>query len=276
MTKKGDSAKFKRILKRIETIKIQGAENVCKAGVEAYLLQPNPESAKKILATRPTEPLLQNAIKVLEKSKFKIRTAKKFLTDLKKSHDKIAKLGSRLIKNEMNIYSHCHSSTVMDILKYAKKKQKKKFTVYTSEVEPLLQGRITAKDLAKSKIKTVVVPDLAAEHTLEKCDIFFFGADAYTSSKVANKLGTSTLVNHAKLHRIPRYSCGVSLKFTKKITIQNRNPSEVWKIKNPFIKVENQPFDKTPLKNLTGIISEHGILKQKRFVKAAKQKLRAL
>jgi translation initiation factor 2B subunit (eIF-2B alpha/beta/delta family) len=275
MAKKSDSAQFKRILTDIKKIKIQGAENVAKAGIKAYLLQPTKQSAKQILSTRPTEPLLQNAIKLLEKSQHPKRTAKKFLTDLKKSHDKISKLGSKLIKNDMNIYSHCHSSTVMDILKLAKK-QKKKFTVYTSEVEPLLQGRITAKDLAKSKIKTVVVPDLAAEQTLQKCDIFFFGADAFTKSKVANKLGTSMLVRHAKLHNIPRYSCGVSLKFTNKITIQNRKPGEVWKIKNSFIKVENQPFDKTKLSMLTGIISEHGILKKKQFVKAAKQKLKHL
>lgn len=276
MTKEGDSAKFKKILRDIKEIKVQGAENVCKVGIQAYLLQSDSKSAKKILATRPTEPLLQNAIHILEKSKFKKRTAKKFLTDLKKSHDKIAKIGSRLIKNDMNIYSHCHSSTVMDILKYAKKKRKKKFTVYTSEVEPLLQGHMTAKDLAKSKIKTVVVPDLAAEHTLKKCDIFFFGADAYTSTKVANKLGTSTLVRLARHYRIPRYSCGVSLKFTKKITIKKRSPREVWGIINPFIKVENQPFDKTKLSELTGIISEHGILRKGQFVKAAKEKLQKL
>ena len=272
MLKKHTSTKFKQILTKIKKIQIQGAENVCKAGVQAYLLQPDSESAKKILATRPTEPLLQNAINILEKSQSKKRSSIKFLTDLKKSHAKIAKIGARLIKNNMNVYSHCHSSTVIDILKEAKKKGKK-FTVYTAEVEPLLQGHKTAKDLAKSRIPVVVVPDLAAEHALAKCDIFLFGADAYTSTEVANKIGTSTLVKIAKLHKIARYSCGVSLKFTKRITIQNRDPKEVWKIKNPFITVENPPFDKTKLSHLSGIISEHGVLEKKQFVKAAKKKL---
>ncbi|MFH0808019.1 MAG: hypothetical protein V1888_00145 [archaeon] len=208
--------------------------------------------------------------------KFKKRIAKKFLTDLKKSHDKISRAGATLIKNDMNIYTHCHSSTVMDILKYAHKKQKKRFVVYTTEVEPRLQGRMTAKDLAKTKIKVIITPDLAAEYSLAGCDLFLFGADAFTKSEVANKMGTSTLVKLAKIHRVPTYTCGVSLKFTKKITIQKRSGKEVWDEREKNIEVLNMPFDKTKLKDLTGIISEFGILKQKEFVKKAKDKLKRL
>lgn len=273
MKKKVNSPSFNKIISDIKSIKIQGAENVCKAGIKAYLLQPDKASTKQILATRPTEPLLQNALALLQKSKHPKRTAKKFLTNLKNSHEKISKKGAALIKNDMNIYTHCHSSTVMDILKHAHKKQKKRFVVYTTEVEPLLQGHMTAKDLAKSNIKVIITPDLAAENSLRQCDLFFFGADAFTKTEVANKLGTSTLSKLAKLHKVPTYSCGVSLKITKKIKIKARSPSEVWNPKNKNIQVINQPFDKTKLKDITGIISEHGILKQKEFVKKAKEKL---
>jgi len=141
-------------------------------------------------------------------------------------------------------------------------------------VEPLLQGRTTAKDLAKAKIKTIVAPDLAAENSLSKCDLFFFGADAFTKTEVANKIGTSTLVKLAKIHKVPTYSCGVSLKFTKKITIKKRSGKEVWDERNKKIEVLNQPFDKTKLKDLTGIISEYGILKRKEFIKKARVKLK--
>jgi len=130
--------------------------------------------------------------------------------------------------------------------------------------------------LAKAKIKTIVAPDLAAEHSLKKCDIFLFGADAFTKTEVANKIGTSTLVKLAKIHNIPAYSCGTSLKFTKKIKIEKRFGKEVWDERNKEIEIINEPFDKTKLKNLTGIISEFGILKQKEFVKKAKNKLKEL
>lgn len=266
---------FNKILQDIKSVKIQGAENICKAGIKAFLLSPNKSSAKKILSVRPTEPLLQNVISILLKSKDKEKTAKKFLSNLEKSHNDIAKKGAGLIKNNMNIYSHCHSSTVMDILKYAKKVQNKKFTVYTTEVEPLLQGRLTAKDLAKSKIKVVVAPDLAAGELMEKCDLFLFGADAYTKSFIVNKIGTSILCEIARLNKTKSYSCGVSLKFTKKVKIEKRSPSEVWVQNNKNIIIENPAFDKTKMKKVTRIISEFGVLQPKQFVKKASLKLKS-
>ena len=276
MKKEAIARRFDKILADIKSVKVQGAENVAKAGIKAFLLSPTKSSAKKILATRPTEPLMQNAIKLLLKSKNPKKTAEKFLSNLKKSHDTISKKGAMLIKNNMNIFTHCHSSTVIDILKYAKRKRKKKFVVYTTEVEPLLQGRETARDLAKAKIKFIISPDLAAEQSIKKCDLLLFGADAFTKSIVANKIGTSTLVKLAKSHSVPRYACGVSTKFTNKVKIEKRPSREVWQDNNETIEVINPAFDKTKLKNLSGVISEFGILPYKQFAKKAKAKLKSL
>lgn len=267
---KRKATRFNKILEDIRSVKIQGAENVAKAGIKAFLIEPSKVTAKKILATRPTEPLMQNAINTLLKSKNPAKDAKKFLSDLKKAHETITRKGAMLIKNGMNIYTHCHSSTVIDILKYAKKKRKKHFVVHTSEVEPLLQGHMTANDLAKAKIKVIVTPDLGAEHSLAKCDLFLFGADAFTKNIVVNKIGTSTLTRLAKFHKVPRYACGVSSKFTKKVKIEKRSSKEVWNQRNKNIEVINPAFDKTKLKDLSGVISEFGILPPKQFVKKAK------
>jgi translation initiation factor 2B subunit (eIF-2B alpha/beta/delta family) len=68
----------------------------------------------------------------------------------------------------------------------------------------------------------------------------------------------------------------VALKFTKKIIIKKRSGREVWDEREKNIEVLNPPFDKTKLKNLTGIISEFGILKKKEFVKKSKEKLKKL
>jgi translation initiation factor 2B subunit (eIF-2B alpha/beta/delta family) len=271
-----EEKEFNKIISEIKTVRIQGAENIAKSGVKAYLLKPNKKSAKKILKTRPTEPLLQNAIKSISKSKSPKRTAKKFLRNLEKSHDMISKKGASLIKDDMNIYTHCHSSTVIDILKYAKKTLKKKFVVYTTEVEPLLQGRKTAEDLSKAKIPVVITPDLAAEQSMKKCDLFLFGADAFTSKEVANKIGTSTLVKLAKLYKVPTYTCGVSTKFTRKIKVEKRSPREVWTRRSKNITILNPAFDKTKLKDLNGIISEFGIFQSKQFARLARQKLKSL
>lgn len=270
------SLKFNKIVQDIQSVKIQGAENIAKAGIEAYSLCPTKEAVKKILDARPTEPLLQNALKLISKSKQKHLVAKAFLEDLKKSHELLVKKGSRLIKNDMNIYSHCHSSSVLDILRYAKKKEKKNFVVYTTEVEPLLQGRKTAEDLAKIGIKVIVGPDLSAEQLIKKCDLFLFGADAYTENFLVNKIGTETLCDIAKHHNIPRYSCGVSMKYTDKVKLENRKGSEVWKDNKENIDIENPAFSKVPYRLVSGIISEHGIVHPEDFVELSKEKLRII
>jgi len=265
--------RFNKILEDIKEVKIQGAENIAKAGMKAFLLNPNKNSAKKILLTRPTEPLMQNSIKLLLKSKNQARQAKKILLYLKKSKSKISKAGSKLVKKDMNIYSHCHSSTVIDILKSAKKLGKD-FVVYTTEVEPLLQGRKTALELNKSKIKVIVAPDLAAEQTLKKCDLLLFGADAFLKKGVVNKIGTSILCKIAKENHIPAYVCGVSLKFTKKIKMEIRKQNEVWQNNHKTIEVFNPAFDFVKKKLITGVISEFGILSYKEFIKLAKNNLK--
>lgn len=261
---------FEEILRDISHVKIQGANNIAINGIRAAVLKQDDLSLKRISSARPTEPLLQNSIKVLKNSKNKKAAAKVLIEYIEDSKNKIAKEGAKLVKEGMNVFSHCHSSTVLDILKYAKKYQKKDFVVYTLEVEPLLQGRMTAKELADYGIKVIIFPDLAAEEALKKCDIFFFGSDAYLPSGVVNKIGTSVLAHLAKEHDIPRYSCGVSLKYVRKIEIEKRSGREVWDARNEKITVVNPAFDLTKKKYLSGIISEFGVLKYSQFIKKAK------
>ena len=271
--KKGESKKIDKIITDIKKIKVQGAENVARAGITAFLLDPTRVTAKKIVSARATEPLLQNAIKILLAARDKDFAAKKILNELEKSHDKVSKIGSGLIKGDMNVYTHCHSSTVIDILREAKKKRRK-FTVYTTEVEPALQGRMTAKDLAEDGINVVVAPDLAMEQIVKKCDIVLFGADAFTSSSVYNKIGTSILCRLAKRYDIPRYACGVSMKIANKVKIEKRSGKEVWDERRKKIEVFYPAFDKVNYKLISGVISEFGVLGGKSFVKKAKKKLK--
>ena len=267
--------KFEEIIEDIKSIKIQGATNVAKAAIAAYLIQSDRESVKRILGTRPTEPLMDHAIKYLSKSKDPQRAAKKFLSYISHSEKKIEKLSQKLIKNNMNIYSHCHSSTVIDILKYAKNNKKRKFVVYTTEVEPLLQGRKTAKELAEHGINVIVFPDLAAEQAMKKCDIFLFGADAFTKKGAVNKIGTSTLCEIAKANNIPRYSCGISLKFTNsKLKLEMRKPSELWHEHIKRVTEQNPAFDFVNGDLVSGIISELGVLSFKKFTKKAQENLK--
>ena len=172
----------------------------------------------------------------------------------------------------MNIFTHCHSSTVVNILKYAKRKGKK-FVVYNTESGPLLQGRKTARELAKAGINVIYLPDFAAQDALNKCDLFLFGADAYLPKKIINKTGTNMLCEIAYLHNIPRYSCGISLKYAKKAKIEMRSGKEVWDERNKRIIIFNPAFSELNSKYVSGVISEFGILHYKDFIKRAKKNL---
>ena len=261
--------KFDKIIKDIKSVKIQGATHIALAGMHAYLLKHDKNSVKKILNTRPTEPLLQTAISILESvpEKDKINYANTIKKYIEKSEKKIADFGSRLIKNHFTVFIHCHSTTVMEVLKRAKK-QSKHFTVYISTAHPLYQGKLSAKELAKHKIHVVMISDLTVETFVDKADIVFFGADAIINKGIINKIGTSIIAKEAHEKKIPVYCTSISWKYTKKIPkIEIRDPKELFNEKSKYISEINPAFDFTDKKFITEIITEFGIEKYDKFLK---------
>lgn len=263
---------YSQILQDIKGVKVQGAGNVARAGMDAFLLLPTATSAEKILSLRPTEPLLQFAIRRLLKAHDKKLEHRRILNYMQHAHQEIAALGSKLIKNNMKVFTHCHSNTVMNILKHAYYSGKR-FTVYNTETYPLYQGRKTALELSNIGIKVIHTSDLGEEYCLEKSDIFLFGADAFTPRGVINKLGTSMFCELAKLHKIPCYAAGISLKFTPKVEIEMRKPEEVWHPRNKpkALQILNPAFDFTEKALVKRVISELGILRYKKFIKKSQK-----
>ena len=197
-----------------------------------------------------------------------------FVDYVKYSDKEISEQGASLVEEDMNIFTHCHSSSVVNILKYAKRKLKKNFVVYTTETDPLLQGRKTAKELARTGIKIIHVPDTAVEYSLKKADLFLFGSDAFLKKGSVNKVGTAMYAEIAKHNNIPVYCCGISLKYTKKVKLEFRSGKEVWDEREKNISVLNPAFDVVKKKFITGVVSEFGILNYPRFIHIAKNHLK--
>ena len=131
MNKRG---KFNQIARDIKTIKIQGARNIAKKALEAYSLFPSAKTKTKLLSLRPTEPMMENVLDMAEKGK-SLSEIKNHFTE---AQDKINKSVLRLIKNNDVIFTHCHSTNVVNALIYAKNKGKK-FEVYKTETRPMFQ-----------------------------------------------------------------------------------------------------------------------------------------
>lgn len=262
---------FDKICKDIKNLKIQGAENVAKASIQALALKHDNFSIKKLISLRPTEPLVKNCIfralsfsdisEGIHNSIFHLDASKKI----------IAKHGANLIRDDTVIFTHCHSSTVIDILIEAKK-QGKEFIVYSTETRPLFQGRKTVRDLLKNKIKVIQIIDSAAKHAIKKADIVLFGADAITNEKIYNKIGSDMFALIAGQYSVPVYIVSDSWKFDyasiygDETPVEEREPEEIWKNFPKGLIIENPAFEKISPGLIEGIVSELGILSHKEFM----------
>tara|TARA_Y100000034_G_scaffold107660_1_gene137393 strand:- start:216 stop:1058 length:843 start_codon:yes stop_codon:yes gene_type:complete len=268
---KNKKKRFNQIVKDIKEIKIQGATNIAKSALQAYFLIPTKSSKKKLISLRPTEPLLVN---ILNKKQPYNEILKHFSNTLEKINKSVLKL----IKSNEVIFTHCHSTSVVNALIYSKKK-KKKFEVYNTETRPLYQGRKTARELKKAKIKVTMFVDSAAMIALtksqgtKKVDKVFLGADALLKNGVINKVGSAMFAKIAYENKIPVYVLSDSWKFSSKnIKIEERDFHEIWKKlpKNSKIKIRNPAFEFVPKKYITKIVSEFGVLSYNDFLKRVK------
>lgn len=266
---------FEKICKRIKSLEIQGARNVAKAGIKALLIKHDRKSVKKLLSLRPTEPLLQNYVNWILKQRDLKAAVKEALNNIEYSKKRIAEIGYKKVGKV--VFTHCHSSTAVALLKKAKKSGKK-FEVYSTETRPKYQGRKTAKELSKAKIKVTEIVDSAAgltlvrSKTLKKSDVMIVGCDAITSQGIINKIGSGMFAELAYRHKIPVYVCSTIWKFIDKpLKIEERNFNEVWENAPKKVKIRNPAFGIMDKKYITGIISEFGILSFNEFIKTAKK-----
>jgi ribose 1,5-bisphosphate isomerase len=262
--------RFDKIADDIKKIKIQGARNIAKSAFYAYSLIPTKASIKKLLSLRPTEPMLEKVLSLAEK-----KSNKEIIAHFDSAQNRINIHVLKLIKNNDKIFTHCHSTNVINSLIFAKKSWAK-FEVYNTETRPLFQGRKTANELRKAGIKVTMFVDSASAIAIEKsgtndkihADKIFLGADALLNNGIINKIGSGMIAELASKHKIPVYIIADSWKYSKKkIPIENRSLNEIWDKAPKSIKMQNPAFEFVPKRYITGIVTELGLMKYDKFVK---------
>lgn len=192
--------------------------------------------------------------------------------------------GATLIKSGMTCMTVCNAGalatadygTALGVF-YAAKEAGKKFSVYSLETRPLLQGsRLTAWELMRNKVDVTTICDNMAATVMKnkKVDIIFTGADRIASNgDAANKIGTYMLAVLAKHHGIPFYvvapktTFDMKIKTGKQIPIEERAPEEVTHFglrptAPKGVKVFNPAFDVSPNELISGIVTEYGIIRK--------------
>jgi translation initiation factor eIF-2B subunit alpha/methylthioribose-1-phosphate isomerase len=300
-------AKTDDVVRAIKTMMIRGAPAIGAAAAYAMALgifnAPHKnfgahvlETAKKIMAARPTayDPFhavdfILDSIKaadgIQEKKKLAIKAAEKYASASSDACKKIGEFGSRLIKNNARIATHCNAGWIACVdwgtalaPVYFAKRQGKRMFVFVDETRPRLQGaKLTSWELMNEGIAHAVIADNALGHYMRKgeIDLMIVGADRIAANgDFANKIGTYEKAVLAKENSIPFYAAAPSSTFDLKcksggqIPIEEREESEIHFIGEKRITPEgararNPAFDVTPAKYVTAFITDKGIMKPK-------------
>lgn len=151
----------------------------------------------------------------------------------------------------------------------------KDILVVACETRPLLQGaRLTCWELQQDKIPLVLITDSMAGYYMQKkgVAVVVTGADRVAANgDCANKIGTYSLSILAKAHRVPFYiaasisTIDLSAGSGDAIPIEERSAEEVagfngMRTAPEGTSVWNPSFDIVPAQNISGIITEKGIV----------------
>lgn len=195
----------------------------------------------------------------------------------------IARYGNEIIPENSTILTHCNTGalatvgygTALGVIREAHYSGKN-ISVFADETRPRLQGaKLTAWELVQEGIPVTLIPDSVAPVLIRdgKIDVIIVGADRIASNgDTANKIGTYMLSQIAKDFNVPFYvaapisTIDFDIKSGEQIVIEERDISEVThidgiRIAPEGVKVYNPAFDVTPHENITGIITEKGIIK---------------
>ncbi|MFH1236840.1 MAG: S-methyl-5-thioribose-1-phosphate isomerase [Candidatus Aenigmatarchaeota archaeon] len=262
------------------------------------------QTAKKIKGARPTAydlfhgvdfilDAIANAKSPEQKKKLAIKAAEEYANASAKACEKIGEYGSKLIKNNYRIATHCNAGWIACVdwgtalsPMYFAKRQNKNIFVWVDETRPRLQGaKLTSWELLNEGVAHAVIADNALGHYMRRgeVDMMIVGADRIAANgDFANKIGTYEKAVLAKENKIPFYVAApastfdLNCKSGDKIIIEERDEGEIHFVGRERVtpkgaKARNPAFDVTPAKYVTGFITPLGIIKPGAIVRAFKE-----
>jgi methylthioribose-1-phosphate isomerase len=274
-----------------------------KATTREELLRELEESAETLRNTRPTAVNLFWAVeRVLKKAKEArgeaksvqqavIAEAQRMADEDVECNRRIGRHGARLIADGDVVLTHCNAGSLATVdygtalaVIVAAWEEGKRIRVVADETRPKLQGaRLTVYELMRDGIPVTLITDNMAGYLMSKglIDKVVVGADRIVRDAVINKIGTYSVAVLAREHGIPFYVAAPVSTFdlprrAEDVIIEERNPQEVTHVQSVQIapegvKVMNPAFDITPLKYVSAIICEEGVLSPQEFQKRAKK-----
>jgi methylthioribose-1-phosphate isomerase len=251
--------------------------------------------AEQIALSRPTAVNLSVGVKrVLEKllqasnieeaQKLALDEANRLAEEDMVRNKLMGGFGAKLIEDGDTILTICNTGslatvewgTALGVIRSAAL-EGKNVKVFACETRPLNQGsRLTTWELLNDGIDVTLITDSMAGIVMQKgmVDKVIVGADRIVSDGVFNKIGTYTLAVLAKEHGIPFFVAApiTTFDWEKKVSdivIEERSKEELiychvkcrnCKIAPENVRVFNPAFDPTPLRYVTALITERGVI----------------
>ncbi|MEM1566015.1 MAG: S-methyl-5-thioribose-1-phosphate isomerase [Candidatus Bathyarchaeia archaeon] len=258
----------------------------------AALIRKLEKDAERLRKTRPTGVNLFWAVnRILSKAyafdgdarklaAIIVEEAKRIADEDAKANHAIGKHGAQLLGDGDTVLTHCNAGalatveygTALGVIRAAVE-QGKKISVIATETRPKLQGaRLTTYELKREGIPVTLISDTMVGYVMYRRMVnkVIVGADRIVRDAVINKIGTYQIAVLAKEHGIPFYVAAPKSTFdlvhtSEQVTIEERSPDEVLCINGERIAPNgvaafNPAFDITPLKYVTAVICEDGIL----------------
>lgn len=191
--------------------------------------------------------------------------------------EKVGEIGSHLIHDHDVVLMHSYSSTLMGIFQSAAN-DKKRFKVICTESRPLRESRNAVNVLTRLGIETMFISDASVYEFMNEADMIIMGADTLcTNGDVANKMGSAQIARLAQSCKIPVYFASELYKLDirtlngEKVILERRDKCELVD-EDDFkdfdqVEVINQFFDLTPASDITGIVTEFGVLHPSQMLK---------
>jgi len=256
----------------------QAAESSIAADVSLFLAEQN-EIGHRLTDTRPAIAPLYNVVRKLREDitaaaperdlpslkYYAALRAERLIEDSARALARIAQYGAGLINEGDTVMTYSYSSTVIAVLKKASAKHHIKVIVPRSGYGS--SGLIAARKLAGYKLPVTLIDDTDVCRYIASADKVIVGADRICAdSKLVNAIGTAQLAMLAEACGVPVYVLCEKLKFDFRISsyqvdLEEGVTPEELRYSPRSVNIGNPAYDITPLKPVTGIVTEEGLFR---------------
>ena len=178
---------------------------------------------------------------------------------VERGKERAAERAAATIEDGERILTHDYSSTVLAAVEHAAG-DGREFTVSVTEARPRYLGRKFARRLADvSGVTASLAVDGAAGHLLSSCDRVLVGMDCIVDDRLYNRVGTYPIAAAAADVGVPMQVTGSAAKvISEGFAFENEHRPSFEVSLEPLdgVRVENPPYDATPLRLVDAVFTD--------------------